>query len=132
MLGGGVYVQEETWILSVPHVCPHLSHRHHVLDQLLDQTWGSSSPSDTGGDIVADIVNTACQQSEVSTSCILYQGTCFLFFHTFVQSKVIQTKIFGIIWVQISISDVSINVYNGIILNNKHKEQMNFSLQLQR
>ena len=55
------------------------------------------------------------------------------FIHLFNQmSKFIQTKTFGIIWVQISISDVSINVYNGMILNNKHKEQMNFSLQLQR
>ena len=61
MSDGGVQVPEEAGLLHVPHVHPHLSDCHDVLDQLLDQTRGSTSPSDTGGDIIADIVNTACQ-----------------------------------------------------------------------
>ena len=76
MSGGGVHVQEEAGLLLVPHLCSNLSDRHHVLDQLLDQARGGASKSNSGSHFSPHSLNSACQQSEVSASCILYQGTC--------------------------------------------------------
>ena len=57
--GGGVHVQEEAGLLPVPHLRPHLSDSHHVLDQFLDQARGRACPGNTGGDLPADSLHPA-------------------------------------------------------------------------
>ena len=74
MFGGGVHVQEEVGLLPLPHLRPHLSDRHHVLDQFLDQARGRARPRDPGRDLSADPLHPARQQPEVSPSCLLHQG----------------------------------------------------------
>ena len=79
MSGGGVHVQEKVGLLPVPHLRAHLSDRHHVLDQFLDQARGRASPGNPGSDLPANPLYPARQQSEVSTSCLLHQGMKYVF-----------------------------------------------------
>ena len=74
LLDGGVQVQEDAGLLHVPDLHPHLSDRDDVLDQFLDQARGRACPGNTGGDLPADSLHPARQQSEVSTSRLLHQG----------------------------------------------------------
>ena len=74
MPGGGLHVQEKVGLLLVPHLRPHLSDRHHVLDQFLDQARGCPSSGNPGSDLSANPLYPARQQSEVSPSCLLHQG----------------------------------------------------------
>ena len=61
-------------ILHVPHLHTNLSDCDDVLDQLLDQARGGASKSNSGSHFSPHSLNSTCQQSEVSASCILYQG----------------------------------------------------------
>ena len=74
MFGGCVHVQEEAGLLPVPHLCPHLSDRDHVMDQLLDQARGCPRPGHAGGHLAPHSLHPARKQSEVSTSSVIHQG----------------------------------------------------------
>ena len=71
---GRLQVQEDVGLLHVSDLHPHLFDRDDVLDQFLDQTWGCTCPGNPGCDLPADSLHPACQQPEVSTSRLLYQG----------------------------------------------------------
>lgn len=51
-----------------------LPNRDHVLDLILDQTWGSPCQSDTVCDILADIKHSTCSITKITSASIIYKS----------------------------------------------------------
>jgi hypothetical protein len=76
--GGGVQVQAAAGLLPVPHLPPHLPHRHHVLDLLLDQARGRTCQGHPGCHLPTHPLHPARQQPEVPPTGLIYKGNIFL------------------------------------------------------
>ncbi len=71
---GGVQVQAAAGLLPVPHLPPHLPHRHHVLDLLLDQARGRTCQGHPGRHLPTHSLHPARQQPEVPPTGLIYKG----------------------------------------------------------
>ena len=71
---GGVHVQAAPGLLPLPHVHPHVSDRHHVLDLVLGAAGGGAGPGHAGRHIAAHADHAALELAKGAAARLLYQG----------------------------------------------------------
>ena len=76
MSGGELHVEAAAGLLPVPHVHPHVSDRHHVVDLFLDQAGSGSGQGHSGRHVAAHSLHAARQLAEIIAARLLHQGKC--------------------------------------------------------